>query len=237
MALFLFVPGAFHGGWAFDMLRPVLERAGHAVMTPTLTGVGERAHLARLGPINLETHIADIVNLITWNDLHDVVLCGHSYGGLVITGVADRLSERIASLVYLDAMMPKDGDTAFTVVPSLLEPFTELSAELGGTMVAPWPSAVFGVSPAHQPWVDARLTPHPLACFTQKLTLTGEYAQVRKVVMIWNDTDTGLPNPFRNLYEAEAAREGRHVYPLSGGHDFMIENPAALAEILLRHHS
>ncbi|WP_459698329.1 alpha/beta fold hydrolase [Acidisoma sp. C75] len=100
MALFLLVPGAFHGGWAFDLLRPLLERAGHRVLTPTLSGVGERAHLARLGPINLDTHITDVVNLITWNDLRDIVLCGHSYGGLVITGVADRVPERISSLVY-----------------------------------------------------------------------------------------------------------------------------------------
>ena len=235
MALFLLVPGAFHGGWSYDLLRPLLERAGHTVLTPTLSGVGERSHLSNLGPINLDTHITDIVSVITWNDLHDVVLCGHSYGGLVITGVADRLPERVSSLVYLDAMMPKDGDTAFTVVPSLLAPFTELSADLGGTMVAPWPASVFGVGPDHQAWADSKLTPHPLACFTQRLRLTGAYGKVVNRILIWNSTDIGIPNPFREIYEAEIGTLGCDVYSLPGGHDFMIDNASGLAEILLRH--
>ena len=175
MATFLLVPGAFHGGWAYDLLRPLLEEAGHTVITPTLSGVGERAHLAKLGPINLEIHILDIANVIEWRDLTGLVLCGHSYGGLVITGVADRLPERIASLVYIDAMLPKHGDTAFSLVPTLLVPFVEMSAALEGSMVAPWPSAVFGVGPQHQAWVDAKLTPHPLPCFTQQLSLSGAY--------------------------------------------------------------
>ena len=235
MANFLFVPGAFHGGWAYDLLRPLLEEAGHTVLTPTLSGVGERSHLAALGPINLETHILDIVNLIKWNDLHDLVLCGHSYGGLVITGVADRLPERIVSLVYLDAMIPKDGDTAFTVVPFLLAPITEGSAELG-TMVAPWPSAGFGVGPEHQTWVDAKLTSHPLACFTQRIALTGAHKNVSKRILIWNSTNLGRVNPYTEMYEAERDTPGCHVYPLAGGHDFMIDNAKGLAEILLRHH-
>jgi pimeloyl-ACP methyl ester carboxylesterase len=231
MANFLLVPGAFHGGWAYDLLRPLLEAAGHTVLTPTLSGVGERSHLAKLGPINLETHILDIAQLIEWNDLRDLVLCGHSYGGLVITGVADRLPDRIACLVYIDAMLPKDGDSAFSLVPALLAPFVGLSAALGGTMVAPWPSAAFGVGPQHQAWVDARLTPHPLACLTQRLSLTGAYRTIAKRILIWDSTETGA-RPFADVYEAERGTPETHVFALEGSHDLMIDNPQGLAEIL-----
>jgi len=117
MATFVLVPGAFHGGWCYDLLRPHLEQAGHKVLTPTLSGVGERAHLAHQGLIDLETHILDIFNLIQHRDLRDVVLCGHSYGAFVTTGVADRVPDRIAALVYIDGMIPQDGDTLFSVLP------------------------------------------------------------------------------------------------------------------------
>src|SRR3984957_20745503 len=109
MATFVLVHGAWHGSWCWKRVRQALQAAGHNVFTPTLTGVADRSHL--LSPdVNLDTHIDDVVNLIRWEELSDVVLCGHSYGGMVITGVADALSDRIRSLVYLDAFVPKDGE-------------------------------------------------------------------------------------------------------------------------------
>jgi pimeloyl-ACP methyl ester carboxylesterase len=234
LAIFVFVPGAFHGGWCYDRVRPLLEAAGHTVVTPTLSGVGERSHLASLGPINLETHILDIVNLIKWRDFDQVVLCGHSYACMVITGVADRIPERLASLVYLDGPLPaKDGDTLFSLLPSLLAPFTELSASLGGAMVAHWPSKVFGVGEAYQAWADSKLTPHPLACFTQKLSLSGEYKKVRKRVFIYNSKDIGIPTPIPQWYEAQRGLPGNQVFSLDGGHDLMIDCAAEFADILL----
>lgn len=235
MATFVFVPGAFHGGWSFDLIRKPLEGAGHQVLTPTLTGVGERAHLAALGKINLDTHIQDIVNLITWNELTDIVLAGHSYGGMVITGVADQIPDRIASLVFLDAMTPKDGDTVFSLLPALLEPFTQGSAVHGGAMVVPFPAAIFGVGPEYQAWVDSKLTSHPICCFTEAIRLTGAHEQVKRRILIYNSKDIGIPTPYEADYEALRDSDGCHVYALSAGHDLMIDGAADLAEILLRH--
>lgn len=234
MANFLFVPGAFHGGWCYDKVRPLLEEVGHRVLTPTLSGVGERSHLAILGSINLQTHILDIVNLIKWRDLDEVVLCGHSYGCLVITGVADLLPKRIASLVYLDGPLPtKDGDTLFSLLPNLLAPFTELSASLGGTAVTHWPSKVFGVGAEYQAWADSKLTSHPLACFTQKIALSGDYKQVSKRVFIYNSRDIGIPTPIPAWYEAQRDLPGNTVFSLEGGHDLMIDCARELTDILL----
>jgi len=106
---YVLVHGAWHGSWCWKRVRKSLRDAGHQVFTPTLTGVGDRSHL-NSAAINLSTHIADVVNLLQWEDLSDVVLCGHSYGGSVISGVIDRIPERIRTLVYLDAFVPEDGE-------------------------------------------------------------------------------------------------------------------------------
>ena len=117
MATFVLVHGAWHGSWCWKRVRKALQARGHDVFTPTLTGVGERSHL--LSPdVNLDTHITDVVNLIRWEELSGIVLCGHSYGGCVITGVADRLSDRIAALVYLDAFVPEDGQSLYDILPT-----------------------------------------------------------------------------------------------------------------------
>jgi len=235
LATFLFVHGAFHGGWCFDLVRPLLEKEGHTVLTPTLSGVGERAHLAALGSINLDTHIQDVVNMIEWNDLTDIILAGHSYGGMVITGVADQIPERIASLVYLDAMTPNDGDTVFSLLPALLEPFTQFSAAHDGKLVAPFPAAGFGVGEEFQAWVDSKLTLHPICCFTQAIRLTGKHKQVKQRMMVYNSRDIGIPTPYPDDYEALRGKDGCHVYALAAGHDLMVDGAADLATILLKH--
>ena len=121
MSLFVLVHGTGHGGWCWKFVRDILDEQGHRVYTPTLTGCGERVHL--LHPdIGLEMHIQDIVNVLEWEELENVVLVGHSYGGLVISGVADRAKERLRHLVYLDAIVPGDGD-------SLLSARRDASAE------------------------------------------------------------------------------------------------------------
>src|SRR5262245_14863398 len=112
MATFVLVHGAWHGGWCWQRVSPLLRARGHEVFAPTLTGLGERSHLLTR-EIGLETHVADVVNAIRWEDLTDVVLCGHSYGGMVISGAADRMADRVRSLVYLDAFVPADGQSIF----------------------------------------------------------------------------------------------------------------------------
>jgi pimeloyl-ACP methyl ester carboxylesterase len=119
------VHGAWGGGWDWKHVDQLLTADGYKVYRPTLTGQGERSHLASTN-IDLDTHIQDIVNVIVWEDLHDVVLVGHSYGGMVITGVADRVPDRIRRLVYVDAFVPDNGESAneITIAPALKKPVT-----------------------------------------------------------------------------------------------------------------
>lgn len=173
MATFVLVPGAWCGGWVFQKLTPFPREAGHEVHTPTLTGLGEHAHLA--GPdITLDTHIADVLGD---EDLRDVVLVGWSYGGTVITGVADRAPERVAQLIYLDARVPEDGQSDYDIDPdgeAILVADIAQAAAAGNPGFAPVP--VDGIrarvaDPELQVWMLANLTPHPMATWTQAISL------------------------------------------------------------------
>lgn len=236
MSTIILVAGAFQGGWCYEKLVALLKSAGHDVLTPDLSGVASRRHLAGLGTINLETHVNDIANLIEWGDLKDVVLCGHSYAGMVITAVADRLPDRISMLVYLDAEVPtKTGDTLFSLFPELVPLMIGASAELGGAMLAPVPSAAFGVAKEHQAWCDSRQTPQPLATFTQQVTLTGAYMSVSKRVLIYNSRDIGFTTPIPAWYEACRGNEGDHVYGIHSSHLLMIDSPEEVASRIIEH--
>ena len=114
---FVLIHGAWHGGWCWQRVTEILQRAGHSALAPTLSGVGERSHLAGL-EINLTTHVLDVVNEVRWKDLSNIVLCGHSYGGMVITGAAEHIHERIASIMYLDAFVPNDRESLNDMVSS-----------------------------------------------------------------------------------------------------------------------
>ena len=116
MSTYVLVHGAWHGAWCWKRVRAALEKQGHQVFTPTLTGVADRSHLAS-PQINLDTHIADVANLIRWEELSNVVLCGHSYGGCVISGAADRIADRIGALVYLDAFLLENGQSLHDTLP------------------------------------------------------------------------------------------------------------------------
>jgi pimeloyl-ACP methyl ester carboxylesterase len=167
MANFVLVHGAWIGGWCWRPNAQALRRAGHEVFTPTLTGLGERSHL--MNPtINLDTHITDIVNVIKYEELSDVVLVGHSYGGMVVTGVADKLPEKIASLVYLDAFVPENGQSLAELAPP--EPKPQAASDY---TLAPLPATVFGAKPEVAAFIDAHTSPHPTACFAQPAKLTG----------------------------------------------------------------
>ncbi|AMY68866.1 alpha/beta fold hydrolase [Frigidibacter mobilis] len=235
MSVYVLVHGAFHGGWCFDLLRERLEAEGHTVFAPTLSGVGERLHLAGTASINLATHIAEIADLIRFRDLEDVVLCGHSYGVMVAAGVADAWSDKIRTVVYLDGMIPENGDTLFSILPSVVEAFLAQAAANGGLHVSPFPAAAFGVAEKHQAWVDSKLTTHPLACFTQAISLTGAYKSVPRKLLIYNTTDIGIPTNIPQTYEAQRGVETVQVFPLPGGHDLMIDAVDALSDILLSH--
>ena len=156
MANFVLVHGAWHGGWCFKRVAGLLRRAGHEVYTPTLTGLGERAHLIR-PTVSLETHVDDVVGVLRCEELSDVVLCGHSYGGMVISGVAEQAADRLRALVYLDAFVPENGQSLFDLLPSGRACTMRADARENGEgyMVMPPPAAYFNVNAADAAWVDA----------------------------------------------------------------------------------
>jgi pimeloyl-ACP methyl ester carboxylesterase len=212
-------------------VRERLQEAGHKVFTPTLTGVGERSHL-NSRDINLETHIADVVNLIRWEELEEVILCGHSYGGCVISGAADRVPERIRALVYLDAFVPEDRECLFDqVFPEMARGMREQAqATGGGWTVSPIPAEVFQVNQADRAWVNAQCTPHPIGCFEQRLRLTGGLDRIQNVTHI---LATGFRegSPFARAQE-RARQRGWRTVSIACGHDAMLDLPNELAALL-----
>ena len=169
--------GAWSGGWCYARVAALLRARGHTVFTPTLTGQGERAHLMS-GAINLSTHIEDILGVFHYERLNDAVLAGHSYGGMVITGVADRIADKIKALAYLDAFVPQNGQSLFDInIPANTQRFLDNAGASGGLSVPAPPAAYFGVNAADAPIVDALATPFPLGCFTEKLKLTGRLSR------------------------------------------------------------
>jgi pimeloyl-ACP methyl ester carboxylesterase len=225
VATFVLVHGAWHGGWCWQRVRCLLLQRGHAVYTPTLTGVGARSHLLSRS-IDLSTHTLDIVNLIEWEDLNEVVLCGHSYGGMVVAGVADRIPERVRALVYLDAFVLGAGDS--------LDSYAPIPAELifDEWKVRPITAEAFGVNPADRAWVDGKCTLHPLASFREPLTLTGGLERIPNVSYVYASGWAGGNSPFHSFYE-KAQSQGWKTHEINCGHDVMIDEPEALAALLL----
>jgi pimeloyl-ACP methyl ester carboxylesterase len=231
MSTYVLVHGAWRGSWIWKRVRKELQARGHEVFTPTLTGVGERSHL--LSPqVNLETHIADVINLIRWEELSDVVLCGHSYGGCVVSGVADRIPEKISALVYLDAFVPQDGQSLHdTLPPEARNEQIEAAKKVGeGWKTPPIPAEAFNVNPRDRDWVDRQSTPHPLACFQQPLRLTGAMNRIEHIVYI---LATGWSlSPFSQFYD-KAKTKGWKTLTLACGHDVMLDQPEELTQELL----
>ncbi len=234
MTTYVLVHGAWGGGWKYARVAERLRARGHTVFTPTLTGQGERSHLSS-ATINLTTHVTDILNVIRYEDLSDVVLAGHSYGGMVITAVADALPEKISALVYVDAFIPQDGQSLFDLnIPANTQMFIDragmLPGALGGLFVPPPPAAFFGVNAKDAPRVDALAAPHPIATMMEKIKLSGGYRQVKRRIYLHG---TALPreSPFKRFYE-QAQREGFEAHALPCGHDIMLDLPDELTEIL-----
>jgi pimeloyl-ACP methyl ester carboxylesterase len=170
MANIVLAHGAWSAAWAWKKMRPLMARSGHSFFTPTYTGLGERAHLANPS-IDLETHIEDVLGVLEFEDLRDIVLLGHSYGGMVATGVADRARARIAHLIYLDAFVPKDGESLFDLVPEEQRQRQQASAAAGdGWRIAPNPTPE-DTSAEDQAWIANKRLPHPLKCMDTRLKL------------------------------------------------------------------
>src|SRR5580658_10519078 len=199
MATFVLVHGAWHGSWCWKRVRGALQKQGHEVFTPTLSGVGERSHLLTQ-QIDLDTHTLDVLNLIQWEELDDIVLCGHSYGGMVATGVADRIPERIRALVFLDAFVPESGQSLMDFAPI---PDNQL---IDGWKCRPISAEVFGVNLADRAWVDRQCTLQSLACFSQPAHLTGGLARISRIAYGFASGWLGDQSPFHRFYQQAKSR-------------------------------
>lgn len=234
MATFVLVHGAWHGGWCWKKVTPLLRAAGHDVFTPTLTGLGERAHL--LSPdIHLTTHIQDIVNVLVYEDLYEVVLVGHSYGGVIISGVTDHLPERIAHLVYLDALVMDSGQSVMDLMVSpWREMFLKSVTETGdGWKIASETPAELGVTnPADVAWLDNRLGPHPLKTDQEPLVLKNDAVARLPRTFIYCSDRTG-PSTLTEMAKKVQAQDGWRYREIHTGHDAMVTAPQELAALLL----
>ncbi|MFF4413025.1 alpha/beta fold hydrolase [Streptosporangium sp. NPDC001559] len=223
---YVLVHGAWHGGWCWRHVAARLREAGHEVHTPTLTGLGERAHLA--GPeIGLRTHVDDLLGLLGYEDLRDVVLVGHSYAGLVVREAADRVPERVSRIVMVDAWAARDGESLEDLAPAFFLDWIE-SVTVDG-MIPPSSAAAVGVTdPDQVAWLEPRLTAHPRRTFSEPTRLTGAVDTIEcRAVLCTPDG----PMPFPRL----AGEYGWAADVLDAGHDVMVTEPRALADILLRH--
>lgn len=230
---YVLVHGAFHGGWCWRRVADRLQAAGHRVFTPTCTGAGERLHLLTAEG-GLETAVTDIINVLIFEELQQVVLVGHSFGGVVITGVADCEPDRIAHLVYLDGTVLEDGECAFDCLS------TELAAKrmqdahrtTGGLTMPPPPPATFGVTDAADAaWLRRRLTPQPLSTYTDLLHLSGPLGNgLPRTYIACTDP---LYAPMTTSHTRARGQAGWAWRELVAAHDAMITAPDAVAEILL----
>ncbi len=231
MSVYVLVHGAWHGSWCWKRVRRALQARGHEVFTPTLTGLGERSHL--LSPqVDLETHIDDVANLIRWEELSNVVLCGHSYAGCVISGVADRIADRIGALVYLDAFVLEDGQSLNdTLPPALRNARYELAKQVGeGWKLPPTPAETFNVNARDRDWVNRQCTMQPLATFEQRIHLTGEIDRIKNLTFIHA---SGWKNAHLAPYYEKTKAKGWKTLAMPCGHDVMLDQPEELTEALL----
>lgn len=220
MTTYVLIPGMCHGAWCFDDLAVSLRSAGHHVLALTLTGVAERAHLMACG-VNLDTHIADVLAAID-NDTSagdELVLVGHSYGGMVIAGVADRIPDRVDSLVFVDAVVPADGEACWDLVNDEERKWYVKVDDTG-----------FGVPP--MPFFDARATSHPLATVLQPLRLHGHLNRFRRLVFVYA-LDWPGESPMRRSYDRVRCDPHWITHELDGKHNLMRDNPDDLLRILL----
>lgn len=249
MATFVLVHGGWHGAWCWERLIPLLQAAGHRVFAPTMTGFAERANL--LTPeVGISTHIQDIVQVIENHNLEKVILLGHSYGGMIITGVVDRVPDCIAHLVYLDTFVPKDGESMADIVPNNVRGLRkEALAHGDGWRVAPLHAMPFGIEEvfgvSQEPdlsWVKSMVTPQSLKTFEERLHLRNPdiVSSKPRTHIYCTGGGTFLNRTFFNIMRRTLMRRtlapagpGWRLRQLPTGHDCMITMPRELAGLLL----
>jgi pimeloyl-ACP methyl ester carboxylesterase len=217
MATIVLVPGAFHGGWYYSPILPELRAAGHDVHALSLSGLAGPAGRPS-AMINLDTHIEDVISYIELEKLDNIVLCGHSYGGMVIAGAAERLHGKVRTLLFLDALAPNDGESVWsTWAPAVRDRFIENAGD--------------GLYTAPPPGIDPRARAHPVATFLQPVRLTDKAYAVKNRVYAWCKRDAG--SPFEAIHNRVASESGWVTHILPCGHDFMNDSPALARDLIL----
>lgn len=220
MSTIVLVHGTTAGGWTWRKVAPELRAAGHRVFTPTLTGLGERIHLASPA-VDLDTHIADIVNVLIYEELDEVILVGHSYGGMVIAGAADRVPERVAQLIYFDAIIPRDGESAVD----------NLSAQVrdeGDGWLIPLAQGPNDIATLN--------APHPYKTWTQPVRLQNPARETIPAIYVIFTADKGPGGAFAGTLDSSVARAreaGWPIYEADTIHQ-ITPDPAPKADVLLR---
>ncbi len=228
MATIVLAHGAWSAAWAWKKVRPLMAAAGHEFVTPTYTGLGERAHLAN--PANaLETHIQDVLGVLHCEDLKDVVLIGHSYGGMVATAIADQARDRIAKLIYLDAFVPTNGQALIDFLGAEERDRLLGSVTAGdGWRVTPNPIPP-DTSPEDVKWIMQFRMPQSVLCFKQPLRLRAELTLPRIYIQCMRYADRG---PFGQFPARLRGAAGWQVYELDASHSPNVTAPDALTELL-----
>ncbi len=207
-----------------------LRARGHSVFAPTLTGLGERAHLLHPG-IDLSLHIADVLGVIKYERINDFVLVGHSNGGCIISGVAEAVPDAIRSIVFLDAFIPDNGDATLDLVQPAVQQVIRSALERGETTVPVRDAAAFKVNEKDRAWVDSLAGPQPIRTMTEKIRLTGARERIPKKTYI---RASGYPNVSFEMAHARAKADRTwRTFEVPCGHDVMIDEPDRLTEILL----
>jgi pimeloyl-ACP methyl ester carboxylesterase len=239
MANIVLVHGAWHGGWCYRDTAAALRAKGHNVFSPTLSGNGMYKHNGNQS-ITLETHIRDVCGLIESEELDNVVLLGHSYGGMVITGAADRIPSKIKQLIYLDAFVPEDRQSLMDLLPMALPKdaadffmgtFYGASATEYSMMMSPVPAAAFGIKSENHAWVDRQCVSQALATFKLPVLITGAAASIPKLYIL---ADAWDPSPFRYFAQKVAGIASWTVTKLASSHDVMVDMPHELAAEIMK---
>jgi pimeloyl-ACP methyl ester carboxylesterase len=227
---FVLIHGAWHGGWCWRRVADQLEGKGHKVFTPTLTGLGERSHLLTKD-VNLDTHIADIVNVFRWEDLKNVCLVVHSYGGWPGSGALEHINDRVSSVVFLDAFLPENGERSYDTASDFSRKGTDEAIAKGEIGRKAPPASAFHVNEKDRAWVESKLTPQPTALAMATIKLTGARDKVAKKTYIRAPV---YPQPaFDKYFAAKKADPAWWTFVAEGGHDVMVDQPQWLVERLL----
>lgn len=238
MANIVLVHGAWHGAWCYRDTAKALRAMGHDVFTPTHTGVGSQFHLSAES-ITLETHIRDVLGVIEAEELTEVILCGHSYGGMVITCVADRIPQLIRSVVYIDAFVPEDGETLVDIIrkvlpadisPLFINGWRDSARHEHSGMAQPITAESFGIEPRNRAWVDRRSRPQSFATFNSPALLSHAALPIRDRHFLL--ATKWAPSPFQYFADQFRHDPDWHVLDMATGHDIMVDMPLELAAVL-----